>query len=346
MTQPATVIGFVDGAADGEIFGWAMDRSCCDGAVFLNISVAGRPVMRIATFESRPDVAVAFGNQGMNGFRFQLPAEVLNEPLLAISIQSDEGDHLTNSPLRVARDVLLPGPARGHCGKEPCVLFMHIPRTSGTAFRKAIEPNYPASERLCYYPGPPGIWYERFETLPARQLASFNFIAGHFVFGIHSYIDRSCEYITIIRDPIARVISNYWFAVRNKPGEITSNNGHVFTLEEVLERHMLAELDNLTVRCFGGYGEREARAGALGPEAYDAAVDNAQRFRFIGHQDRSEEAWNCLRRIFGWQRGALEHLNAGHPEDHEVSVRTRTAIEHYCRYDIAFYKDVLLRQEC
>jgi hypothetical protein len=280
----------------------------------------------------------------MNGFRFQLAEDVLSDPVVDVSVVSETGDHLIHSPFRVASSALQAGPERAHRGHETCVLFMHIPRTSGTAFRRAIEPNYAGSERIYYYPTPPGIWHERFETLPARQLASFKIVVGHFVFGVHSKINAPCEYVTVVRDPVTRVISNYCFAVRNKPAEITSSRHAILTLEEVLERQILAELDNLTVRCFGGYGERKCPAGMLGPEAYEAAVENAQRFRFIGHQQRSEAAWTCLRRIFGWQRGTLERLNAGRPEDLEISARTRTAIEHYCRYDIQFYNEVLLPQ--
>ncbi len=340
MSQTAGVIGFIDGVDDGEIYGWAIDRSSPDAPVLLNVSVSGRPVMTIGTFEYRPDVAMAFGNRGMNGYRFQLPPDLVNESSAEIAILSDTGDQLTHSPLRVTRDALAP-PAQAHGAGDPCLLFMHIPRTSGTAFREAIEPNYLRSERAYYYPGPPGIWYEHFEALPAPQRAGFKFVAGHFVFGLHANIDAPCEYVTIVRDPVARVVSNYSFARRYKASDITYCS-RLLTLEEVLERHTLAELDNLTVRCFGGYGEREAAAGTIGPEAYEAAVENARRFRFIGHQHRSEEAWNCLRRIFGWRRGILNHVNAGRPEDHDISPRTRSAIEHYCRYDIKFYREVLL----
>jgi hypothetical protein len=335
------VNGFLDGIEDGEIFGWAMDRSSPDASVLLNVAVLGRPLMTIGTFEYRPEVAAAFGNQGMNGFRFQLPAHVLNETVVDVSVVSEAGDHLSGSPMRSASDVLQSGSERVHRRDEPCVLFIHIPRTSGTAFREAIEPNYPGSQRLYYYPTPPGIWHERFETLPARQRRSFKFVAGHFVFGLHEKIDAPCEYITMVRDPVERVISNYCLAVRNKPETITSSSGEILTLEEVLEQQLLAELDNLTVRCFGGYGGMTCPAGRLGREAYDVAVENTKHFRFIGHQDRSEEAWSHLRQMFGWQRGALRRVNAGQPLHHEFSRRTRIAIEHYCRYDIEFYKKIL-----
>jgi hypothetical protein len=44
---------------------------------------------------------------------------------------------------------------------------------------------------------------------------------GHHPYGIHRIIKHPVRYCTILRDPLARQISHYWFAANGKNGEVT-----------------------------------------------------------------------------------------------------------------------------
>src|SRR4029077_19038614 len=142
---------------------------------------------------------------------------------------SAAGEHLTKSPFRVGRDLLMP-PARNHADHEGCLLFMHIQKTSGTAFRDAISANYRRSELLFVYPDPPGVWHEGFQRIPEPQRKSFKCITGHFVFGIHNALDGPSTYVTILRDPVIRVVSNYYHLVSSQSPEIRTPRGDVLSL--------------------------------------------------------------------------------------------------------------------
>jgi hypothetical protein len=298
--------------------------------------------MPLLTVEYRPDVAAIFGTTGLNGFRVRIPLEIIPDSNIDISVLSETGEHLKDSPLRVGRDSL-PRPTRSHRTPHECVLFMHIQKTSGTAFREAISANFSRSECLYVYPMPPGIWHEEFHKIPAQQIRNCKCIAGHFVFGLDRKLAAPCVYTTIVRDPVARVASHYDHMIRNESEEIRSQSGGKLSLHEVLEARMSAELDNLIVRCFSGRGARHCPPGMIGPDAYEAAVENLEHFRFVGHQERSEEGWRRMQRMFDWRNGSLERVNVGRARNGEFDRRTRMAIEHHCKFDIMLHRRILSR---
>src|SRR5215470_2045133 len=142
MPESGNVIGYIDGVADGDVFGWALDKSAPREPVLLTVYADGHPMMQILTVEYRPDIATTFGNEGLNGFRIKIPTEFVSDTPVEISVVSEAGDHLI------------------HNDHESCLLFMHIQKTSGTAFREAIIANYRRSELLFVYPSAPGVWHE------------------------------------------------------------------------------------------------------------------------------------------------------------------------------------------
>ncbi|TES47499.1 hypothetical protein E2L07_18830 [Halalkalibacterium halodurans] len=111
--------------------------------------------------------------------------------------------------------------------------FLHIPKTGGLTLRGIIEDQYSKDERLKYprlQPArfhslikdtafnPPlylGLQPARFHSLPKRKLTSLRCVYGHFGYGIHSTLHQPFTYITMLRDPVERVISTYYFVLQN-----------------------------------------------------------------------------------------------------------------------------------
>lgn len=85
--------------------------------------------------------------------------------------------------------------------------FIHIPKTGGTSLTQAIRAKYP---RLLTLSTP-----EQFGAFRANpSLASVDAIAGHSIFGIHRHVSTQIEYMTVLRDPIDRIVSDYYYAKR------------------------------------------------------------------------------------------------------------------------------------
>ena len=100
--------------------------------------------------------------------------------------------------------------------KDLALLFMHIPKTAGTSIRSLLESPFAAHERAYLYNESWGISLEAFRNLPNKEKEQFRLVCGHFNFGVHEWMPQEARYITILRDPVERVISLYHF-IPNQP---------------------------------------------------------------------------------------------------------------------------------
>src|SRR5205814_3759067 len=107
------------------------------------------------------------------------------------------------------------------CPDKPTVLFMHIPKTAGSAFRRAISANYRESEIAYVYPTRPGFLVSDLRELPLEQRRAFRLVVGHFQFGVHEALPQDAQYITIVREPSTRVLSQYAYLCQAQPELVT-----------------------------------------------------------------------------------------------------------------------------
>jgi hypothetical protein len=128
------------------------------------------------------------------------------------------------------------------------VLFVHVPKTGGTSLVRFFTDLYGpercfrhrARDPKTHELGPP------MEKMTDHQRETVRFVAGHKAYGFHALFDRPALYITVVRDPVDRLLSDYWFNRRRgapERRELTSR----LTLDQYLE-HKLAEPNSKIVR--------------------------------------------------------------------------------------------------
>jgi Sulfotransferase family len=229
-------------------------------------------------------------------------------------------------------------PERRAIASSETVLFMHIPKTAGTAFREAISGNYKASQIAYLYPDPPGFLACEFGSLPLEQRARFRLVLGHYHYGVHRFLPQKSTYISIVRDPVRRVISHFRYLIEPEKGP---GGAAPSLLAELLERGATVNLDNLMVRCFSGVVKADVPPGQVNRDVYELAVHNLRTsFKFVGYQERSQEAYAALQAQFGWnQRAALEMVNRGGSDDSGFE-SVRKTIEHFNRWDCQLYAEI------
>lgn len=86
---------------------------------------------------------------------------------------------------------------------QPVLLHLHIPRTAGTALRKALQTSFTPEQ--CYRLSDGKKLVSEREENP-DLFERIKFVSGHFSFGIHRFFDSSI-YLVILREPLARVRS-------------------------------------------------------------------------------------------------------------------------------------------
>jgi hypothetical protein len=139
------------------------------------------------------------------------------------------------------------------------LIFIHIPKTGGSAFVGKIINLWPKAQVS------PHTGMEGFLTDP--HLNNYNFCAGHTFYPKMKEIMPPAKYMTILRDPIERVYSHW--------------------------RHL--ERFNLTdVKTFEDFVE-EMTMPLSDEELYDRAVRCLEGFWYIGYQDKWVDA---VKRIY------------------------------------------------
>jgi Sulfotransferase family len=179
------------------------------------------------------------------------------------------------------------------------LLFLHIQKTAGSTTHNIIERQYRKSEIFNIYHAVKGL--EQFNALTTQDITKLKIIKGHFAFGIEQRLPGSYEYITILRDPVDRVISHYYHAFEEK------NHWHYnelhrrkLTFEDVLDEGTLPNLENNMVRMLSG--NNRIPFGSCTREMLDKANDNLEKhFAVIGLQSRFDEfIIECAER-YGWR---------------------------------------------
>ena len=99
--------------------------------------------------------------------------------------------------------------------KEPVLVFIHLPKTGGTTLNNIMsEKKFPRKKRF-------QIWHtlhlEIFSKMSDEKRNKFDFVTGHVPACIHNFISRPCRYITLLREPLERAISDYYFILTYVP---------------------------------------------------------------------------------------------------------------------------------
>jgi hypothetical protein len=183
-------------------------------------------------------------------------------------------------------------------GREaPIVVFTHIPKTSGTSFRKSlVEPNVPA-ELIYPYPGARRFLAER------RRPRSF--IWGHVPYGVHAALRREVRYVTFLRDPIDRAVSFYHFAKDSDPGEYVHPARADAEAYSLVDFFRLRRYQNWQARFVAGLSHHylypRLDAGAFDAEVGRRAVAHLRDRYVFGLQERFEDSLALLEGRLGWR---------------------------------------------
>ena len=298
------------------------------------------------------------------------------------------------SPLRSAIDDCwslsdrpgLPARLRIHRLREadrPRLAFVHVPKSGGISLRAQFEAALPVngvavlsarSLLQCYSGDPAALARTRAQVTEAAALYS------HFSAGIGALIDVPCAYATVVRDPVARVLSQFGHLRRAEASPLAQPAFAELTIEEALRSGLVA--NNLTSRKILGEapepmtweaivaagratganfsGFRVPRAGWLGDRdrALDPAaaelvfpdpqevIDRLERsFFFASTLEGLGGALEPLAAVAGWRLGALTRLNEAPERASTVAPPLRALIEELNACDLAVYDWLRTRAE-
>lgn len=203
-----------------------------------------------------------------------------------------------------------PDSGRSAQDQDACVIFLHIGKTAGTTFRTIVNRHFRRSEIHTLPRGHPDDalrppregTLKDFARLPEDRRGEFRLIQGHTIFGLHELIPRTSTYITLLRDPVALVRSQYEYVRRWKTHHLhdTVISGGM-SLRDYIESGVSLEMDNSQTRAIAG--DVETPFGRCPPEMLTRAKEHIERhFALVGLTERFDETLILLNRVFGWSR--------------------------------------------
>ena len=224
-------------------------------------------------------------------------------------------------------------------GGAGTVIFLHIHKTAGTTLHRVIERQYQ----------PEQIWtlddqhtLDDLLRLSVAQRAQIQMLRGHMIFGLHEYMPGPSSYFTLLREPVERVISFFYFIRRNPHhyhfAPITSGN---LTLKEFLELRQNNMMDNGQTRMLAGAQQYECPVGECTPDLLEAAKRNlSESFSVVGLMERFDETLLLLRQAYGWRnvRYVRQNVTGSRPLKADLPPATLDLVAECNQLDLELYE--------
>jgi hypothetical protein len=223
---------------------------------------------------------------------------------------------------------------------QKTVIFLHMPKAGGSTLHHVLDWNYDHPRSITVYKQIPP-----FLALPDAEKRRIDCLKGTVFYGIHRYLPQECVYITILRDPIDRVISHYFylFARKKRLGEEIK----AIDLEEVLRLEPFHATHQLRLLI-----ERDSMDSALRDPLPDNAVEIAAhtletRFAVYGTLERYDETLLMMKQAFGWSRAyyARQNVNENRLPVGDIAPRHLDILREMCAPEIELYRYVKQQTE-
>lgn len=219
------------------------------------------------------------------------------------------------------------------------IIFVHIPKTGGTTFDKLIKRQYEPESLFLFDNVQESL--AKFRQLTEAEKSKIKFIQGHMRFGLHKEFPQPCTYMTILRDPVDRIISLYYYALRRPehPAHqaVTSKN---MSLKEYVSSGVSTLVNNNQTR-FLCATELVSEYGQCSSEMLESAKKNLQDyFAVVGLMERYNETLILLKRAFKWRNPYYIKINVtkNRPLKENFDKDTINLIEKYNDLDIELYE--------
>jgi hypothetical protein len=196
------------------------------------------------------------------------------------------------------------------------LLFVHVPKACGTTLIKLLGRWFSRDATYMIGLRPRDEVLRDLTERSASGRPPLDLIAGHAAFGLHEALDRPANYITVLRDPVERLLSHFHYARRNPRHHLHDKiaKGEIGIVE------LAARRANLQTRYLGG--------------AIDLPPDNAtlaqakqnieKHFLLAGVAERFDETVLLLHRVFGRRLLPFASENVGRNTDTLSSVDATT----------------------
>lgn len=172
------------------------------------------------------------------------------------------------------------------------LIYLHVPKCAGQTLSSALRLSFRRS-RVLYLDGLDKPLHEVVGSISPEALSQVELVLGHIHYGVHKFLPREPAYVTVLRDPVDRVVSLYKFILREPSHPL---HVRVQTSRMSLEDYVSSGIDgsqteNGQTRQISGVQFTDPDSTTLG-----RAKQNLSTFEVTGLTERFDETFVLLRR--------------------------------------------------
>ena len=90
------------------------------------------------------------------------------------------------------------------------ILFDHLPKCGGSSLNKYLEMHYPRRRTFSIDGYHPEVSVEKFKNLSKKNRHGYDLVKGHLAHELLDYVHPECLKVTVLREPVDRIISHYY----------------------------------------------------------------------------------------------------------------------------------------
>ncbi len=220
---------------------------------------------------------------------------------------------------------------------ETSIIFFHIPKTGGITLNSIIERQYDPSVIYSVY-GPQVIKYaDEFKSLPLEQRMKYKVLKGHMwlKLKLHEYMPQPWTYISVLRDPIDRTISFYYYILRTPSHYLYEK---VVSQKMSLQEFASSEFPETSNVQTGLLLDDSFKPGQ---DRLEIAKNNILKyFLLVGVLDKFDDFLLLAQKMFGWKdiTYTKQNVTENRPSKKDLSRGTLDVLKKYNQLDIQLYK--------
>ena len=218
-------------------------------------------------------------------------------------------------------------------------IHLHIPKTGGTTLRDIIQRQY-QSEKILMIPKLDES-EDILKEVSTSQINQLKLIQGHLKYGIHNHFHRRAKYFAIIRDPINRVLSTYYYVLsqKNNPQNLSTSNNQM-TIYDYVQSGVNPFLINGQTQLISGKTGNIDNPIIKSEELFSLAKENIENdFLFLGITEMFDETILILKNMLGWHMPyySIANRTKNKPNYDAVDPTVISFIKEHNQLDIKLY---------
>ncbi|MGE7636131.1 sulfotransferase family 2 domain-containing protein [Bacillus paramycoides] len=204
------------------------------------------------------------------------------------------------------------------------LIYLHIPKTGGTTLKNIIKRQYHPKE----------VWFHMEKDMIPKMEKRGNVdqlkcVGGHCWYGLHEYFEKQFQYFTMLRNPIDRVISEYYYILR-RPNHNAYPQIKNMTLMEFIQNFSLKSSNQQTRRISGSIHN---------PNLDHAKTNLKNDFVVAGLSEMFDDSIFLMKKAFNWQdiSYSKENVTQKRPAIDEISKDILNELKKRNAMDIELY---------